>query len=61
MTINSTITASPKYDKKAIREFLMHLAGELKVQQLGFAGKPAPAKKPAGPVKKPGPPVKKTK
>jgi hypothetical protein len=44
LNTNSTTNASPKYDKKAIKEFLMHLAGELKVQQLGFAGKPAPAK-----------------
>jgi hypothetical protein len=29
------------YDKSMIREFLMHLAGELRMQQMGLAGKPA--------------------
>jgi hypothetical protein len=33
-----------KYDKLMVKDFLMHLAGELKVQQLGFQGKPAGAK-----------------
>lgn len=43
--MNTTNTnTSHKYDKPMIRDFPMHLAAELRVQQAGFEGKPAPDK-----------------
>jgi hypothetical protein len=43
--MNTTNTnTSHKYDKPMIRDFLLHLAAELRVQQAGFEGKPAPDK-----------------
>jgi hypothetical protein len=37
-------TKSQSHDKRAIKEFLMHLAGELRLQELALEGKPVPPK-----------------
>jgi hypothetical protein len=37
-------TKSHSHDKRAIKEFLMHLAGELRLQELALEGKPVPPK-----------------
>ena len=38
----SRTNASQNHDKRAIKEFLMHLAGELRLQELALEGKPVP-------------------
>lgn len=42
--MNSTIMKNTKHDRTAIREFLLHLAGELKKQQLALSGQLLPPK-----------------
>lgn len=44
MTTTNTNKNSPRHDRTAIREFLLHLAGELKRQQLAANGEPLPPK-----------------
>ena len=42
--MNKTSTNSQRYDKRAIKEFLMHAAGELRLQEFALQGKPVPPK-----------------
>ncbi len=37
-------TNSKHHDKKALKDFLMHVAGELRLQEYGLQGKPVPPK-----------------
>lgn len=40
--MSTTSATSPSHDKRAIKEFLMHLAGELRLQEIALDGKPVP-------------------
>ncbi len=42
--MTKTNTTSQRHDKRAIKEFLMHAAGELRLQELALEGKPVPPK-----------------
>lgn len=38
----SKTSTTQRHDQRAIKEFLMHLAGELRLQELALEGKPVP-------------------
>lgn len=40
----SSNTTNKRYDKRAIKEFLMQVAGELRLQEFALEGKPVPPK-----------------
>lgn len=42
--MNKISTNNQRYDKRAIKEFLMHLAGEVRLQEFALQGKPVPPK-----------------
>lgn len=42
--MSKTSTKGQSHDKRAIKEFLMHVAGELRLQELALEGKPVPPK-----------------
>jgi hypothetical protein len=42
--VSKTNTTPQRHDKRAIKEFLTHAAGELRMQELALDGKPVPPK-----------------